>query len=211
MSALGIRLNNPTNLTYVPQVRWEGLAAPPNEGHLCVFLTPQYGYRAAYLQLQTNIARGHVTIEEIIPIWAPSAAGNPTEAYIQHVTAWSGIPRNRPLVLHADAPALLSSMTRQEDGSNPFADSIIEEGIAMAQGTVSAPSDVGAIRTHVASNNRTYGGVGVGGAAAAFVAYELQHRFGVTLEGPEVLALGTVLTALAAQLFPKGVPGLPQV
>lgn len=195
---MSIAANNPLNLCYVPGVKWDGLANPPNAGRFCSFVTPQYGFRAAAKQVKTDHGRGLDTIAKLIPSWAPASDDNPTAAYTKDVELWSGIG-TRALVLPEDLLPLFRAMTRQEDGSNPYPDSVIQEGIDMAQ-----PN---AVTQHVADNAKVYGGLFSGASVAGFIAYELNFRFHVQLSAPEITALGLVTSAILAQLFPKGVPG----
>lgn len=127
----GIRLNNPTNMIYVPHVRWQGLANPPYEGRFCHFVSPEYGFRAATKQLVTYAGRGIDTIGAIIPSWAPPSDHNDTAGYMDHMCQWSGIPRDKPLE-HTDYLAFFRAMTRQENGFNPYPDAVIQSGINMA-------------------------------------------------------------------------------
>lgn len=179
MSATGIRLNNPLNLTYRPQDKWVGLASPPNDGRFCRFIDATHGYRAAYKELLNYIARGHCTIPQIIPIWAPKVE-NPTDSYIQNVEKWSGFTSDHPIKPETDAFALFKAMTREEDGTDPYPDYIIEAGIQMAQGQTPQALTV-------ATNQRS--NTVMVTLAAALLAPKVERATGIKLSTEDVATL----------------------
>jgi len=76
---LGMRNNNPLNIRYNSGNHWQGLTGE-NKG-FCTFKSRVYGYRAAFVNLQTYNVAGKDTIREIINKWAPATENN-TAAYI---------------------------------------------------------------------------------------------------------------------------------
>jgi hypothetical protein len=127
MTALGIRLNNPLNLTWRPQDKWQGLASPPNEGRFCSFMTPQDAFRAYTKELRSYIAHGRDTVPKFIRAWSETDQ----DSYIVNVLRWGHFAATQVLTA-ADALPLFKAMCRQEDGSDPYPDSVIQEGIDMA-------------------------------------------------------------------------------
>ena len=66
----GIRNNNPANIKYAPQNKWQG-QAKPNQG-FCTFITPIYGLRAAYRLIGSYYTRHNLrTVAQIISRWSP--------------------------------------------------------------------------------------------------------------------------------------------
>lgn len=84
---LGMRNNNPLNIRYNSGNQWQGLTGE-NKG-FCTFKSKVYGYRAAFVNMQTYHVAGKDTIREIINKWAPPAENN-TAAYISTVCKASG-------------------------------------------------------------------------------------------------------------------------
>jgi hypothetical protein len=84
---LGMRNNNPLNIRYNSGNHWQGLTGE-NKG-FCTFKSRVYGYRAAFVNLQTYHVAGKDTIREIINKWAPATENN-TAAYISTVCKASG-------------------------------------------------------------------------------------------------------------------------
>lgn len=76
------RRNNPMNLRYSQHNNWIGQKEPTNG--FCNFESVEYGFRAAFLTLQTYGKRGYNTIRKIVTRWAPPAE-NPTQTYIKYV------------------------------------------------------------------------------------------------------------------------------
>ena len=127
---LGIRSNNPLNIRYLETNQWRGLVGESPGGY-CIFSQPVYGIRAAAIVLRSYRKRGVVTLADIVATWAPHEDDNPTQAYINNVSTWTGIDRDA-LVVELDYPALLAAMIRQENGSQPYTMALIIEGVTMA-------------------------------------------------------------------------------
>jgi hypothetical protein len=215
MTALGLRINNPLNLMYRPQDDWEGLADPPfvATGE-CSFVDVPHAIRACTIQLQHYLARGINTVPKIIKLWSTTDQA----AYTVDVLRWGHFLAAQVLAID-DALALFKAMCRQEDGSDPYPDSVIQQGINMALGidspaqTATAAATVtalappmNALQAHVSRNAQAYGGSASGLSAAGVIALELHQRFHFDLSQVEIGILGFVLTVLCAQLFPKGLP-----
>ncbi|MBO4673899.1 MAG: hypothetical protein J5616_06090 [Bacteroidaceae bacterium] len=85
----GLRNRNPLNIRKSDQL-WAGQTG--NDGKFCIFLSNEYGYRAAFRILKTYNTKYHIySVREIISRWAPPNDGNNTRGYIQRVCALSGL------------------------------------------------------------------------------------------------------------------------
>ena len=96
----GIRNNNPLNIR-LSSDKWQGQVLPQRgsgEGAFCQFYTMEYGWRAAFVILcRTYYGKyGLKTIRDIVSRWAPAKENN-TEAYIRHVSDYTGIAPNKVL------------------------------------------------------------------------------------------------------------------
>ena len=84
-----MRNRNPLNIRKSDQL-WAGQTG--NDGAFCIFLSNEYGYRAAFRILKTYNVKYHIySVREIISRWAPPNDGNNTRAYIERVCALSGL------------------------------------------------------------------------------------------------------------------------
>ncbi len=92
------------------------------------FETMAYGYRAAFVLLRTYRQKyGCNTIRKIISRWAPANENN-TEAYIRHVSQWTGIEADKMLA-GQDANAwiqIVAAMSRVENGQEADKAPILE-------------------------------------------------------------------------------------
>jgi len=106
MEPRGIRNNNPLNIR-LSKDKWVGQSnylTPPGKGgdggesEFCQFYTMEYGWRAAFVILfRTYYGKyGLKTIRDIVSRWAPAKENN-TEAYIRHVSDYTGISPNKVL------------------------------------------------------------------------------------------------------------------
>ncbi|MBR6171165.1 MAG: hypothetical protein IKQ51_10790 [Bacteroidaceae bacterium] len=96
----GIRNNNPLNIR-LSKDKWQGQVLPQRgsgEGAFCQFYSMEYGWRAAFVILcRTYYGKyGLKTIRDIVSRWAPAKENN-TEAYIRHVSDYTGIAPNKVL------------------------------------------------------------------------------------------------------------------
>ena len=100
MEPRGIRNNNPLNIR-LSSDKWQGQVLPQRgsgEGAFCQFYTMEYGWRAAFVILCRPYygKYGLKTIRDIVSRWAPTKENN-TEAYIRHVSDYTGIAPNKVL------------------------------------------------------------------------------------------------------------------
>lgn len=77
-----IKRNNPLNIRYSPNNNWVGQIGEDNG--FCVFKSPAYGFRAAFILLRNYKKQGLDTVEKIITKFAPPFE-NPTYHYIKFV------------------------------------------------------------------------------------------------------------------------------
>lgn len=104
--------NNPTNLRPSSSSAWLGQVGV-SRNNISIFKTPEWGFRAAHINLENYLKNGYVTVDRIINRWAPPGDNNPTSQYIENVYAWTKFPRGK-VITRADLPLLLSAITRQE-------------------------------------------------------------------------------------------------
>lgn len=190
-----IAQNNPLNLSYRPQDKWQGLATPPNSGRWCVFTDVRYAFRAYTKEFQSYLRAGHDTVPKFITAWSP-ASENPTSQYIVNVLLWSHLRAAQVLTLD-DALALFKAMCRQEDGSDPYPDSVIQEGIDMATVPTTTMTSI--------MNHPTTTKAITGGSVAVFLGVELSKFHLYEMSSGETVALGVILSIILHRLFPQGI------
>lgn len=195
MTALGIRLNNPLNLTWRPRDNWEGLATPPNVGRFCNFLTPQAAFRAYTIELGDYIRAGHDTVPKYIRAWSETDQA----AYTVNVLRWGHFKADQ--VLNAgDALSLFRAQCRQEDGSDPYPDSVIQEGIDMA------PNSTKPAQTSVAIHPtaKLAGAMGIADAVTQLIVGGFHDFAHFDMSAPNQAALVIVVGVVINHFFPKG-------
>lgn len=131
----GLELNNPTNIEREPGTTWQGQTLEQPDPTFVRFQTVPYGYRAAYVTLRNyQQQHGLWTIRGMILRWAPPEDNNPTGAYIRAMCDACSVRPDDHYIFTPPAHALvfLRQMTIQEQGSCPFADTVIAEGIGLA-------------------------------------------------------------------------------
>lgn len=113
----GLRNNNPGNIRQ-SSVRYTGEVQPSKDGAFKQFQSMEYGYRAMFVLLHTYARKhGINTIEGMISRYAP-ANENHTQAYIDAVSEWSGVPATSHLTTtNAEVMIpLVAAMSRVENG-----------------------------------------------------------------------------------------------
>ncbi|MDE9495870.1 hypothetical protein KKJ09_20375 [Xenorhabdus bovienii] len=125
----GIRNNNPGNLTDAPNA----VGKDYGNGHVYMkFATPHDGITALSRQLMLHGDRGQNTLNHIIPIYAPKAAGNNTREYIDYIAKQLGISPNEKMDLHNPAmiEKLIDPIIKMENlGQQPYSQEQIKNGI----------------------------------------------------------------------------------
>jgi hypothetical protein len=141
MTSRGIRNNNPGNIDYNPNTKWQGLDEPPIEStpangraRFARFKTPAFGIRALARTLITYQDKHDLnTVEEIINRWAPPVE-NDTTSYINSVAAKIGVVPKQHVSVH-DFNVMLplvEAIIRHENGSQPYSREVLEQGLIMA-------------------------------------------------------------------------------
>ena len=113
----GLRNNNPGNIRQ-SSVRYTGEVQPSKDGAFKQFQSMEYGYRAMFVLLHTYARKhGIDTIEKMISRYAP-ANENHTQAYIDAVSEWSGVPATSHLTTtNAEVMIpIVAAMSRVENG-----------------------------------------------------------------------------------------------
>jgi len=141
----GVRNNNPGNIDFNPRNAWQGqlgleLGVP--RPRFARFDAPENGIRALAKLLLNYRGKdgmpgvggpGIDTVRETISRWAPGNE-NDTEAYISAVAKALGVRpnavidvRQRPVLR-----ALVVEIITHENGRQPYADAVIDEGVQRA-------------------------------------------------------------------------------
>lgn len=132
MTSRGIKNNNPGNLR--KGADWKGLATNQIDPDFCVFTVPEFGIRAmAKILIKYQDAYGLNTVAKIINRWAPPNE-NDTEAYAEHIAKILGVTPNEPIDVHRSDTLvwLIKGIIKHENGDQPYADDVIEQGIKIA-------------------------------------------------------------------------------
>ena len=132
-----VRNHNPGNLDRTATV-WQGedrsASAQAREPRFCVFVAPEYGFRAMAKTWQTYADKHAAnTLTKIITRWAP-AAENDTTAYIRAVAQSLAVPADTVLDVRSMAIALplARAIARHEAGADHWPDETIRAGLSMA-------------------------------------------------------------------------------
>lgn len=141
----GIRNCNPGNIDHSPANKWQGLADPPIEQgvpnpRFARFIAPEWGIRAiARLLITYQDRHGLNTVRMLINRWAPPVENN-TAAYIDAVARKIGVGAADPISVHdyTVARELVIAIIRHENGQQPYADAVIDQGLLLAG--IKAPS-----------------------------------------------------------------------
>jgi len=124
----GIRNHNPGNIRSNENYVWRHQSNVDTDG-FCVFSAPEWGIRAMAIILSHYVEYdGVITLAQLIERWAP-ADDNNTDAYVNAVVGWTGIPANDNLVLRDEAQPIITAMIKQENGVCPYSIRTIRNGI----------------------------------------------------------------------------------
>lgn len=120
----GIRNNNPLNIR-ISSDKWQG--ATGDDGAFIQFDNPIKGIRAAARILKNYRDKyGLVSVASIVNRWAPPVE-NDTASYIKSVAKKVLVDANQPLS-DSDYPNLIRAMIYHENGQQPYAPDIINQG-----------------------------------------------------------------------------------
>lgn len=129
----GLINNNPGNIRKSDS-KWQGLADEQNDPDFCIFKSADWGIRALAILLIKYYDIDNIdTITGIINKWAPSSENDVT-AYISDVCKKAIFTADKKLNLHeySDICPLVKAIIWHENGSQPYADDIINMGLARA-------------------------------------------------------------------------------
>lgn len=119
----GIRNNNPLNIR--KGSKWQGERPVQTDPAFEEFISMEYGIRAGFYLLRkymsgyNGLTEKFNTIEKIIKRWAPASENN-TQAYIQAVSKWTGIPSRQRLAFSQKnyMVAIVDAMIKVECGQS---------------------------------------------------------------------------------------------
>lgn len=110
------RNNNPLNIRFT-NINWEGKKTQnKSDADFEEFESRDYGWRAAYRNIQTKIDRGLNTISKLIKEWAPPSENN-TSNYIQVLSSKTGIDPDA-VISEQDLPKIGAVMAAIEAGKD---------------------------------------------------------------------------------------------
>lgn len=131
--------NNPGNIR-ISSTPWQGKSEPHNGFE--TFIAPEYGLRAmCKILLNYYFLYKLHSIRQIISRWAPPSE-NDTAAYIEAVCDDCAINPDEDIQLDTHIPFaeqtmlrdLMKAITKHENGSQPYDDSVIIKAVQMAEG-----------------------------------------------------------------------------
>lgn len=121
----GYRNNNPLNIR-ISKNKWKGKVSVEynTDGAFEQFVSLDYGYRAAFININTIIDRGNDTIEKIIRVWAPDSDGNNSQRYINFVCEKTGYQPDTVVdpLNESQMQSLVYAMSIMENGNKPMPD-----------------------------------------------------------------------------------------
>lgn len=126
----GLRNNNPGNIKINDKNNWVGKIPRAQNTDLTFeqFDTIENGVRAAYVLVRNKIKQGYNTLNKLLPVYAPKSDSNPTQKYINFVSAKTGILPNQTLY-DFNIESVISAMFEFENGVK-IADNVIKAGVA---------------------------------------------------------------------------------
>lgn len=164
----GLRNNDPGNIRK-STTKWQGMADSQTDPDFVIFTTPQFGVRAlAKTLLAYQNEHGLRTVRGIVSRWAPPSENN-TAAYIAAVAAGVGVEPDDQIDVDTTAVMLplVKAVITHENGSQPYSDGVLTEGLRSAGISDAPPKPLHQQTSFVA---HAAGAVGLAGAAAAKVA-----------------------------------------
>ena len=138
MQSRGFRNNNPGNIDWNAKNKWQGQVGIESTGsppRFAAFSNPEYGIRAMASLLATYQDRYNCrTIRQFIQRWAPSNENN-TDAYVSAVARHMKVESGSYIVdvhKYEDLRPLVEAIITHELGGQPYAASVIDEGLKLA-------------------------------------------------------------------------------
>lgn len=171
----GYRNRSPGNIQYDPNIKWNGMTGlgdkwlPENQRRFAEFETHEFGIRAMAVLLTTYYDRHNLkTVRGIINRWAPPVENN-TSSYVTAVARHIGVGPDDPINLHTyeHMRPLVEAIITHELGGQPYAASVIDEGLRMAGIRKPVPTVAAAASTGTGRGAIEVGAVAAAAAAAA--------------------------------------------
>jgi hypothetical protein len=131
MSDRGFRNCNPGNIRH-GAVKWQGMAIEQTDPDFVQFTDPVWGLRAIARIMYSYERDGITTIDGAINRWAPPSDSNPTAAYVHNVCEACGVGADDKVSLSDHLLPIIKAIVVQENGSNPYTDATINDGITRA-------------------------------------------------------------------------------
>lgn len=126
----GLRNNNPGNIRRTSDI-WLGMSPSQSDDAFVQFSDPKYGIRAMARILMNYASRGMTTLRDVANAWAPNSE-NDSDAYARSLAESVGVGPDQPIDISNNLPSIIPAIIRQENGLQPYADSTIASGIALA-------------------------------------------------------------------------------
>lgn len=173
--ARGLRNFNPMNLRHSAD-KWQGAADVQADPDFVTFKSPEYGIRAGAKVLMAYQKRGLDTVGEIIATYAPSVE-NDTNAYVQAVCNDCGVDSNDVLDMDncETMMKLVKAIIRHENGTQPYSDAVILDGLRLAGVHDIKPTPVMRQPAGQAATIATIGGAVAGAGEVARQIKEVQE------------------------------------
>lgn len=178
----GVRNNNPGNIDRSPANKWQGRMPRERmtveqraEPRFEVFASPAWGIRAiCVLLISYQDRHGINKVRGFINRWAPPVE-NDTEAYVNQVAKALGVKPDDFINIHEyrRMRPMVEAIIRHENGYQPYAAEVIEEGLRLA-GIVKPGGDALVATPKVATTATAAAVVTGGGAALAQLTSQLQ-------------------------------------
>lgn len=200
----GIRNNNPGNIDFHENVKWQGLVMnmERTDERFCQFKDPTWGVRAIAVILINYQDKHHInTVRDIVNRWAPSVENN-TVGYITAICNATGFGAVEPLDLHryeALCP-LVEAIIRHENGIGPKATpntwydrTVIDAGLQRAGVVKPAP-----VVATVPVTKETVGATGTAALGLAQVADVAPHIMQAIQSQQDSLSSGDISKIITA-------------
>lgn len=167
----GLLNKNPGNIRRT-NIKWQGMADVQPDPDFITFKSDEYGIRTICRILLTYNQRGLNTCRQIISTWAPSSE-NDTAAYVADVANRCEIgPDDEIDVDNPDTMrAMVKAIVWHENGSMPYSDAVIDNGMRLAGIADMKPPSV---TKSPVMQGAAAGVVGTGVAAASQVASQVR-------------------------------------
>lgn len=138
MTPRGVRYNNPGNIVWTGSVLFEGETGKQPDSAFAIFDTPEHGIGAIGQNLIGYQDRhGCRTVNQFIRRWSATDQ----DAYVANVAKSLGVGPSDPIDIHNEATrrAMVVAIITQENGQQPYADTLINTALGIANTQPAAP------------------------------------------------------------------------